>query len=108
MITQVVFNVDSALKDKAMKKAKKAGLADEGVTAQSEKTRRAAKKSEVAQGLFYIAQYCQDKGWSAEELLRQEIARRERAWRKAERQAASKPVSTNGTAVDGLMRARTN
>ena len=26
MITQVVFNVDSALKDKAMKKAKKAGI----------------------------------------------------------------------------------
>ncbi len=70
---------------KLVKKAKKAGLADEGVTAHSEKTRRPAKKSEVAQGLFYIAQYCQDKGWSAEELLRQEIAKRERAWRKIEK-----------------------
>lgn len=71
---------------KLVKKAEKAGLFAQVVTAYAEKTRRPAKKSEVAEGLFYIAQYCQEKGWSAEELLRQEIAKRDRAWRKVEKE----------------------
>jgi MazG family protein len=64
---------------KLVKKAHKAGLA--------EKTRpgkAASGKSEVAATLFQLAELCQTRGWSAEELLRAEIKRRERTWRRAE------------------------
>lgn len=77
---------------KLVKKADKAGLPIEGVIAHSEKTRRRTTKREVAQALFLIAQHCQEAGWSAEELLRQETGKRERAWRKAEQRAAARPV----------------
>jgi MazG family protein len=75
---------------KLVKKADKAGLPIEGVIAHSEKTHRRATKREVAQALFLIAQHCQEAGWSAEELLRQETGKRERAWRKSEQRAAGK------------------
>ncbi|MBM3879755.1 MAG: MazG family protein [Verrucomicrobia bacterium] len=39
----------------------------------------------VAGVLFSLAQHCQERGWSAEELLRAETQRRERAWRRLER-----------------------
>ena len=70
---------------KLVKKADKAGLNTESIEARSEKTRRPATKRDVAQALFFIAQHCQAAGWSAEELLRQETARKERAWRREER-----------------------
>ncbi len=40
--------------------------------------------AQVARALFELAALCQDRGWSAEALLRQEAKRRERAWRSKE------------------------
>ena len=77
---------------KLVKKADKAGLFARSVTAHSEKTRGPATKREVAQALFLIAQQCQEAGWSAEELLRQETGKRERAWRNAEQRAVARPA----------------
>jgi XTP/dITP diphosphohydrolase len=37
--------------------------------------------------LFRLAEYAQSKGWSAEDLLRTELNKREKQWRKAERQS---------------------
>lgn len=68
---------------KLVKKASKAGL-PVGRTAGAPRT-----KSEVARNLFELAQACQEKGWSAEELLRAELARREKALRKAEAKAGA-------------------
>jgi hypothetical protein len=42
----------------------------------------------VARELFELAAAAQARGWSAEELLRAEIKRRERAWRRRERRPA--------------------
>ena len=64
---------------KTLKKARKAKLASPTPA----KLAKASKKT-VAEELFRLAELCQDRDWSAEELLRQETARRERAWRKAE------------------------
>ena len=52
--------------------------------------RPATTKRQLAEHLFTLAQSAQERGWSAEELLRSEIKRRERALRSAEkrRQAA--------------------
>ena len=41
--------------------------------------------AQVARALFELAALCQERGWSAEALLRQEAKRRERAWRSKER-----------------------
>jgi tetrapyrrole methylase family protein/MazG family protein len=41
-------------------------------------------KTQLARELFDLAQAAQARGWSAEELVRAESNRRERAWRKAE------------------------
>ena len=65
---------------KTLKKARKAKLASPAPA----KPAKRSKKS-VAEELFRLAELCQDREWSAEELLRQETARRERAWRRAER-----------------------
>lgn len=65
---------------KLIKKAQKAGL-----TANSLKSPPTAGRSGVAASLFELAGHCQSRGWSAEELLRGEIRRRELAWRRAER-----------------------
>ncbi|MDW7980170.1 MAG: hypothetical protein RMH97_06350, partial [Verrucomicrobiales bacterium] len=45
---------------------------------------RRATKSEIAQRLFRLAELAQSRGWSAEELLRAEVARRQKALRKLE------------------------
>ncbi len=42
-------------------------------------------KRQLAERLFALAQFAQERGWSAEELLRSEIKRRERALRSAEK-----------------------
>jgi XTP/dITP diphosphohydrolase len=47
--------------------------------------RAATTKEEMAECLFSLAQYAQEHGWSAEDLLRREIKRRERALRSAEK-----------------------
>lgn len=62
--------------EKLVKKARKAGLAPGGNS-------RAA-KGQLSARLFAAAADAQARGWSAEELLRREIHRRERRWRRAE------------------------
>ena len=66
---------------KLAKKAQKAGL-----TASAQPTTACLKltKSKLAQQLFDLAEYSQQNGWSAEALLRREIYKREKAWRKQE------------------------
>jgi MazG family protein len=66
--------------EKLAKKARKAKLLDEKTSAGNKKV--------LAQQLFDIAAAAQLRGWSAEELLRGEANRRERAWRKAEQRSA--------------------
>jgi hypothetical protein len=68
---------------KLAKKAHKAGLAD-GIR---RRTARPPTKRAVAAELFRLAELCQARDWSAEDLLRAEAARHERAWRRAERKA---------------------
>lgn len=65
--------------EKLIKKARRAKLAEAPPP-------RNLKRAQLARELFELARYAQDKGWSAEDLLRAESRRRERAWRKAERQ----------------------
>ncbi len=69
--------------EKLVKKARKAKLHE----APPAKKRTPAR---MAAELFALAEEAQARGWSAEELLRREIAKRERAWRKAERAKESK------------------
>ena len=78
---------------KLWKKATRAGLAEgadgepkggSGGSAGPARTRK-----QMANQLFALARLCQENGWSAEALLREESRRRERAWRKAERQRDS-------------------
>jgi MazG family protein len=64
--------------EKLVKKARKAGLLEA-----SGKLKRG--KAMIASELFALAQAAQERGWSAEELLRAEILRREKAWRRKER-----------------------
>lgn len=68
---------------KLVKKATKAGLAGKPKAAKAAKGGKASRAA-LGRQLFEIAQTCQDQGWSAEELLRSEIRRREKDWRKAE------------------------
>ena len=70
--------------EKLVKKARKAGLT--GTKARGAKANRAR----IGQELFKLAQQAQEHGWSAEDLLRVEIKKRERAWRKAEPRPAEK------------------
>lgn len=65
--------------EKLVKKARKARLLAE------RKTRRKPTKFAIARQLFALAQEAQGRGWSAEELLGDEIKRQERALRRRER-----------------------
>jgi MazG family protein len=77
---------------KLVKKATKVGLAKPQVltrlTSQRKPCRGAATQRQVAAALFALARFCQEKGWSAEELLRQETGRCEKTWRREERKSA--------------------
>jgi hypothetical protein len=64
---------------KLLKKASKAGLA---VVPPKPK---ASDRKALATALFDLTAQCQAAGWSAEELLRAELQRRESAWRQEER-----------------------
>jgi hypothetical protein len=64
--------------EKLAKKARKAKVFD--APAKAVKPTR----EQVAQQLFSLAAAAQEQGWSAEELLRAEIKKRERVWRKKE------------------------
>jgi uncharacterized protein YabN with tetrapyrrole methylase and pyrophosphatase domain len=70
---------------KLVKKAHKEGLA---VRDPGRSRGRNLTPSTAGAELFRLAELCQARHWSAEELLRAEAARRERAWRRAERKAA--------------------
>lgn len=67
--------------EKLIKKARKAKLLEE---------QKAAKLTEKKLGeeLYRLAEYAQSKGWSAEDLLRTELKKRERNWRNLEKRAA--------------------
>ena len=65
--------------EKLVKKARKAKLLE----ADARKSR--VSKSALGENLFTLAKIAQQNGWSAEELLRREIQKQERALRKAER-----------------------
>jgi len=67
---------------KLVRKARKANLL--AATAK----RPARTRRELAGKLFGLAQFAQEQGWSAEDLLRGEIKRRERALRRSEQRRA--------------------
>ncbi|MDQ6631733.1 MAG: MazG family protein [Verrucomicrobiota bacterium] len=69
--------------EKLVKKARKAKL----ISAAPMKI--VLRKKELAEKLFALTQSAQQKGWSAEDLLRAEIQKREREFRKKERQRAT-------------------
>ncbi len=57
--------------------------------------RPARSKRELAERLFSLAQFAQERGWSAEDLLRGEIKRRERALRAREKTLAPRAQARN-------------
>ncbi len=63
--------------EKLLKKARRAKLADGA-------PRRKLGRGQLARELFALATYAQSKGWSAEDLLRAETHKQERAWRMKE------------------------
>jgi uncharacterized protein YabN with tetrapyrrole methylase and pyrophosphatase domain len=65
--------------EKLVKKARKAKLLAEP------KPAKKYSRSELAKQIFALAELAQSRGWSAEELLRGETKRRERAWRRSEK-----------------------
>lgn len=83
---------------KVIKKATQAGLLNPpspGNGRSSRTLKGAAAKRQAAELLLSVAFLCQENGWSAEDLLRQELKRRERAWRRTERQQANlRPTPT--------------
>ena len=68
--------------EKLVKKARKAKLIA------AARARPVRTKRELAEQLFALAQFAQERGWSAEDLLRGEIKRRERALRAKEKRQA--------------------
>jgi XTP/dITP diphosphohydrolase len=67
--------------EKLVKKARKAKLMA------AKKTARSPSRAALSRTLFDLAAYAQARGWSAEELLRAEIRRREKAFRRRETRA---------------------
>ena len=67
--------------EKLVKKARKAKLISEPLKTSKQK---AHVKKELAEKLFALAQFAQEQGWSAEDLLRGEIQKRERELRRSE------------------------
>jgi hypothetical protein len=72
--------------EKLLKKARKAGLLEKR---HGPPPCLAQGRQKTAAHLFDLARWIQEKGWSAEELLREEIHRRERVLRRTERQLRS-------------------
>jgi uncharacterized protein YabN with tetrapyrrole methylase and pyrophosphatase domain len=66
--------------EKLLKKARKAGLLDKLAN-----TTRKRAKSAIGRELFELARAADKRGWSAEDLLRAEVRRQEREFRKKER-----------------------
>jgi uncharacterized protein YabN with tetrapyrrole methylase and pyrophosphatase domain len=65
--------------EKLVKKARKAKVLPE-----AKRTNGALTKKQLAEKLFVLAQFAQEQGWSAEDLLRSEIQKQERKFRRAE------------------------
>jgi XTP/dITP diphosphohydrolase len=63
--------------EKLVKKARKAKFVDADESS-------ATSKEQIAQQLFKLAATAQSQGWSAEDLLRAELKKRERLWREKE------------------------
>lgn len=78
---------------KLAKKARKAGLSS-GPPLEPGHLAGALSRRSLAALLYELASHCHEKGWSAEELLREEIVRRDRQFRKAERasEVAPRPI----------------
>ena len=68
--------------EKLMKKARKAGLMTSSTTRPSNAKRT---KAAVAREIFALTEYAQQRGWSAEALLRSELQKTERALRRREK-----------------------
>jgi uncharacterized protein YabN with tetrapyrrole methylase and pyrophosphatase domain len=64
--------------EKLVKKARKSKLVDATENSTN------ASKEQIAQQLFALAATAQSQGWSAEDLLRAELKKRERIWRERE------------------------
>jgi len=75
--------------EKLVKKARRAKLTEA-------RAGRGLARAKLAQRLFELAQQAQAQGWSAEDLLRRETERRERAWRKVERRLGKAAASEAG------------
>ena len=71
--------------EKLTKKARKAGLLAASAVPGAGRKQPAWSRGSLAAALFDLAEAAQGRGWSAEELLRTESRRRERAWRRLER-----------------------
>ena len=71
--------------EKLVKKARKAGLAEN-------RRKSGPKKSQIGRELFELAAYAQSRGLSAEDLLRREVARQERLLRSGERAQGKSPA----------------
>jgi uncharacterized protein YabN with tetrapyrrole methylase and pyrophosphatase domain len=74
--------------EKLVKKARKAKILTE-----TDRSKGKLAKKELAGMLFSLAQFAQEQGWSAEDLLAGEIKKREQAFRRAE--AASARQNSN-------------
>lgn len=74
--------------EKLVKKAKKSGLVPKPTEERG--AGKSGGKRELGAVLFDLVRGAHDRGWSAEELLREETARRERAWRREERRRAGR------------------
>ena len=77
--------------EKLVKKARKAKVLKD-----DHQSKRKLTKGAVAGELFSLAQLAQKQGWSAEDLLRGEINRKEETWRKKELLGTARTSSTNG------------
>jgi uncharacterized protein YabN with tetrapyrrole methylase and pyrophosphatase domain len=66
--------------EKLVKKARKVK-----VLAESRRSKGNFSKKELAQKLFSLAQFAQERGWSAEDLLKGEVQKQEREFRKKEK-----------------------
>jgi len=71
--------------EKLVKKARKAGL-----TGVARNSGPKPGRAQIARELFRLAQLAQEQGWSAEDLLRSEIQKNERALRKQEKRMPKK------------------
>jgi len=73
--------------EKLVKKARRAKLATTPLP------QRKLTRARLGRELFQLAEFSQDQGWSAEELLRLETNRLERLWRKNERHQPARQTS---------------